>query len=469
MSWELFIGRFHPLMVHLPIGIFILGYLFELTRQFGSKYFNPSTKSIIIIYSIGLLAGIAAAFTGWLLSQSEDYGIIALDDHKITGISTLIVMLLVIILHIKGSYIDGKIKLLSSTVAIILTSITGHLGGNLTHGASYLIEYAPMQIIQSIPSRYDRVSDMTPDSVIIYRDLLKPAILDKCLACHNTDDNKGGLVLDGFQNWFAEADHGTPIVARSLEQSEIFNRVTLANDDEKVMPPRAPGISYTDIQILKYWIENGADSMQRFIPEKMEEELIELLERDYGLDYHAKPYYEKIKVDSLDEQVIQEVRNSGFNVSYLGQDNLLLDVAYKYDSISQTNLNLLNQIASHITFLKLADCNLTDELMKEMPVFQHLTRVNLSNNQISAEAIPFLSGQLNLKTVNLHGTDITSSAIESLLNQTKVTKVYIWDTKVTEEEIALLSNNYPAVEIVSGFNFEEFAPAISVFGEAESE
>ena len=147
----------------------------------------------------------------------------------------------------------------------------------------------------------------------------------------------------------------------------------------------------------------------------------------------------------------------------------MLDVAYKYDSISQTNLDLLDQIANHITFLKLADCDLTDKLIKEMPVFQHLTRVDMSNNQISAEVVSFLSKQVNLETVNLHGTDLTYSVIESLLNQTKVTKVYIWDTKVSEEEIALLSNNYPNVEIVSGFEFEEFVPPISVFGEEETE
>jgi uncharacterized membrane protein len=469
MSWELFIGRFHPLMVHLPIGIFILGYLFELSRQFGSKYFCPSRKSIIIIYSVGLLAGIAAAATGWLLSQSEDYGIIALDDHKIAGISTLVVMLLVIVILIKGSNIDGKVKLLSSTIAIILMSITGHLGGNLTHGASYLVEYAPMQISPRAPSRYDRVSNITPDSVIIYKDLLKPAIQDKCLACHNTSDNKGGLVLVGYQNWFAEADHGTPIAARNPEQSELLKRVTLAYDDEKIMPPKGPGISYTDIQILIYWIENGADSLQRFNPESMEEELVDLLERDYGLDYHPKPYYEKVKVDSLDEAIILDVRNSGFNVSYLGLDNLLLDVAYNNDSINQTNIDLLNQLATHVTFLKMADCNLTNNLIKEMPVFQHLTRIDLSNNQIFDELIPFLSKQPNLETVNLHDTDLNYSALQSLLDQTNVKKVYIWNTKMSDEEIALISNNYPTVEIVSGFEFEEFVPANSVFGEKETE
>jgi uncharacterized membrane protein len=82
MDWELFIGRFHPLIVHLPIGIFILGYVFEVLFQMGYRNLINSRKLIIMTYSLGLVAGLFAAITGWLLSFSEDYGIEPLNDHK---------------------------------------------------------------------------------------------------------------------------------------------------------------------------------------------------------------------------------------------------------------------------------------------------------------------------------------------------------------------------------------------------
>ena len=90
-------------------------------------------------------------------------------------------------------------------------------------------------------------------------------------------------------------------LAGNPDQSELLKRVSLPWNHEKIMPPRGAGFSYTDIQILKYWIENGADSLAVFNSETMSKELIALMNRDYGLDFSPKPYYEKVKVDSLDE------------------------------------------------------------------------------------------------------------------------------------------------------------------------
>ena len=143
MNWEIFIGRFHPLVVHLPIGIFILGYCFELLLRFGFQKLVPSRKIVILTYSLGLLAGLIAALTGWLLSFSEDYGIEPLNDHKQLGIATLVVMLLVIIYQVKAPAAKYRLKLAASSLAVLLIALTGHFGGNLTHGPSYLVEYGP--------------------------------------------------------------------------------------------------------------------------------------------------------------------------------------------------------------------------------------------------------------------------------------------------------------------------------------
>jgi len=143
MDWEIFIGRFHPLMVHLPIGIFILGFFFEVLLQLGFRNLIHSRKIIIVTYVAGLSAGLVAALTGWLLSFSDDYGIEQLDNHKQLGIAALVVMLLVIIYQIKAPASRNKLKLVGSTLAIVLIGLTGHFGGNLTHGSTYLVKYGP--------------------------------------------------------------------------------------------------------------------------------------------------------------------------------------------------------------------------------------------------------------------------------------------------------------------------------------
>ena len=65
MEWDIFIGRFHPILVHLPIGVFLLGYFLEVLFQFGFRKLIGSRYTITFIYSIGLIAGIFAAISGW--------------------------------------------------------------------------------------------------------------------------------------------------------------------------------------------------------------------------------------------------------------------------------------------------------------------------------------------------------------------------------------------------------------------
>jgi uncharacterized membrane protein len=465
MDWEIFIGRFHPLMVHLPIGIFILGYILEVLLQTGFRNLVESRKIVILTYGIGFLAGLVAAITGWLLSHSNAYGIEALNDHKQLGILTLVAMLLVIIYQIKAPNTKGKLKLSGSTIAIVLISLTGHLGGNLTHGPTYLVEYGPDIFMDDSQESNVRLREMNPDSLMIYADIIQPLIQYRCLACHNSEENFGGLILETYSDLFKEAAHEIPVVAGSPDRSEFLKRVSLPLDHEKIMPPEKAGFSYTDVKILRYWIENGADSLASFNSETMNEELIGLIYRDYGLDYSPKPYYEKIKVDSLGAGVLEKLKDSGFRASYLGQNNLLLDIEYKGDSIGEHQIQMLNQVSKQITFLKIADSKLSDDLLEQLDNIEHLCRIDLSNNQLGVRVIDFLIKHPHLESTNLNNTNITKESLQQLLSQPGLKRVYVMNTKVTAEEIEDLRKTHEAIEIISQFQFEKVAEAKSVFAQ----
>lgn len=465
MEWDSFIGRFHPILVHLPIGIFLLGYFLEVLYQFGYRKLIGSRHTITFIYGIGLLAGIFAAITGWLLSFSDDYALEALEDHKLLGIATLVVMLLVIVYHIKGAETKGKSKLAVSTVAIILTGLTGHFGGNLTHGPTYLFEYATDPSDRYEALNLKRLSAIAPDSIQIYADILHPVIENNCVACHNSENYKGGLILETYSDLFKEADYEVPIVAGNAYSSEMFNRINLPAHHEKSMPPRGSGFNYTDIEILKYWIESGADSLATFNTDTMGDELILLMNRDYELDYSARPYYEKVKVDSLDNELLTELRDSEFRVKYLSKTNFLLDVAYKGDSISRAQLESLNRVADHITFLNLSDGSLSEDLLQTVAEMPHLTRVDLSKNKLNSKMISFLVKHKHLESANLNATELSNASLKNLLEETNLKRVYILDTKVTEEELLSLKETYSEIDLISGFKFKAVAEAKSVFNQ----
>ena len=205
MNWEIFIGRFHPILVHLPIGIFVLGFCFELLFRFGFQKLVPSRKVVILTYILGLLAGLFAALTGWLLSFSNDYGIKPLNDHKQLGIVTLVVMLLVIVYQVRAPASKSNIKLAASSLALLLIALTGHFGGNLTHGPDYLVQYGPSFLQNESMTFKDQIRKKDPDSLVIYRDLIHPLIQSNCLECHSAEDKKGGLKLETYKDLFREA------------------------------------------------------------------------------------------------------------------------------------------------------------------------------------------------------------------------------------------------------------------------
>jgi uncharacterized membrane protein len=135
-----YFGRFHPLLVHLPIGFIFLAVLIYIFSKFESFSF---LKQLI---PLSLLAGTVASFIacvlGFLLSQTGDYDITTLENHRNSGIYLTIVSLALYILN-KGVF-QEKFAVSDTIYAICTTALLGFLGytsyqgGVLTHGQGFL-------------------------------------------------------------------------------------------------------------------------------------------------------------------------------------------------------------------------------------------------------------------------------------------------------------------------------------------
>jgi hypothetical protein len=91
---------------------------------------------------------------------------------------------------------------------------------------------------------------------------IRPILSDKCFRCHGPDEKQreAELRLDSAEGARSGAGADRPIVPGHPEQSEVWRRITAADDDER-MPPRSSGKSLTtdDRQKLRQWIEQGAE------------------------------------------------------------------------------------------------------------------------------------------------------------------------------------------------------------------
>lgn len=128
------IGHFHPLLVHLPIGILLVALALQRLSQ-NEKYtlFKPVIPVVLLW---GLATALIACITGYLLSISDKYNKSLVNWHTWTAIS-LVLTSAVLYTKEKNPKVEVPKKLLAFAL-FGLVVITSHLGASLTHGADYL-------------------------------------------------------------------------------------------------------------------------------------------------------------------------------------------------------------------------------------------------------------------------------------------------------------------------------------------
>src|ERR1700751_279644 len=70
-DWLQFIGRFHPLLVHFPIALFLLVPILEIAGR-GAR-FAYLRLSASFVLTLAMLAATTAAMLGWCLARSGGY------------------------------------------------------------------------------------------------------------------------------------------------------------------------------------------------------------------------------------------------------------------------------------------------------------------------------------------------------------------------------------------------------------
>lgn len=135
-----FIGKFHPIAVHIPIALILVAALAEALFLFtGVPLFRSAARFNLLIAVLGAAVAVPlglAAATG--TQYSADYAAV-LSRHKLLGFATLAITLIAAALserlHRKESGLwSYRIALLLS---VLLVGATGHFGGMLVYGLNY--------------------------------------------------------------------------------------------------------------------------------------------------------------------------------------------------------------------------------------------------------------------------------------------------------------------------------------------
>ncbi len=458
MDLGLFFGRFHPLVVHLPIGFLLLAAILEgLSRIEKYKAVKPTVSWALLL---GAFSAIVSVIFGFLIAGDRGYDDDVLSSHKWFGIS--VVLFAVILWLMEQGILKASGKMISGLfiALIIAISLTGHLGGTLTHGEGYLVEYAPGFIKKMSGSTdgsngpLDRLPQNS-DSVVVFTDMVLPIFDVKCMPCHNESQAKGGLVLTSYEKMMEGGDGDASISAGKPSNSEIFRRITLPVKHTKFMPLKEQPLAYTEVNLIKWWIETGAMSDSKLSESDIPDYLADLLMRDYKFDVTSQPYYEQVNAPELDPQQLEKFQNSAFKIRKLSAKNNFLDVSVSQDteSVTAEDLEMLLILKDNITWLDLKGKLADPGLIVSLGELTHLTRLNIANNPIKDQHLEPLTNLQHLVSLNLVGTEITDDALSELSKINGLKRLFVWQTGVTAEASEQLTKSNKSIDIVVGYQF----------------
>ena len=449
-----FLGRFHPLFVHLPIGFLILAIALEWYKRFTKKDLDSSL--IPFAWLLGALSALGAAVTGWYLGETGLYEEELLFSHRWLGIALIFIALAGWWIKRKPQTIPTWVHHTFNVVLLVLLSIEGHKGGNLTHGETYLTEYAPdplKRILQKDATDNTKLLSLNTDSVRVYADLIEPIFKEKCFACHNDDIKRGGLNMSHPDSMMQIGNNEVVIKGGNVGQSELFRRITLPQSSAKFMPPTNNVLSYDEIKTVEWWIDQGADFDGRLSQLNISDDMSAIFLRTYGIDTSPKPYYEKVSIQPADSLAIVDISKKGFTIKSLGGDNNLLDVKYSGNELSSELINSLEPIKDHITWLSLGNTNISNEMLSEVGKFKNLTRLQLEKTAVGDAGVTQLKNLNHLEALNLYNNEgITDSSIEILKQMSGLKRVYLWGTQVSKEKAKELSEINENIDVILGEN-----------------
>jgi hypothetical protein len=502
MDFIYFLGRFHVLVLHLPIGILTLAIVFECLVRW--RPFRFLTPAIPWVWLAGGISGVGTVMLGFMhATESGFQDSPAVEAHRWAGMTLTAIAFLFWILRLrlepttatvwptwaKSAKLDdayakiqplwaegGKLdKLYDKTgwivacvVTFVMMSVTGHLGGNLTHGETYLVQYAPKPIrrLAGLSSETDpRPAPKDLASADIYLDIVAPALHARCDACHNPGKKSGGLSIADYDSLMKGGKVGAVIKPGDPAGSNLFHRVSLPSSNADFMPKdgKTP-LTPEQTAAVGVWIAAGAPKTGLVGALKLNDAQKATLAKALGLGgasevapvggATAAAYDENAAlpvVPLADAQVVAALENNGFVVRPVSVGQHLLDVDYTLPRpIADADLAALSKIGPQVLRLNLRRAGLTDGQLKLVGELPNLRRLRLEGNAIGDPGVSALLGLKTLRYLNLAGTRVSDTGLASLGGLAKLREVYVWQSAVTDAGVAAFRAAHPDILVDAG-------------------
>ena len=426
------LGRLHPLLVHLPIGILIFGILLIFWQKKGSTGFNPVIR---LAFLLGAISATLAGISGFFQYQFEGFAWDSIQNHLIAGVIIAIGSFYVFTQIKDGTIFTYKIKLQVSALFLVLT-VTGHLGGNISRGEDYLLEVLPAEIqalagYEAAPEKPLEIPEQGWEELEFYGEVVQPILNQNCKSCHNPRNLKGELNLTNLEEILKGGENGEVLKAGNPELSAIFAKMILPLDDEDHMPPkekRQP--SKEQIELIKTWIAAGASKTSTLGQAGVEEKLLEpFFQKD------EIPFYPLTELTALPADTLSKLRKEGFFAEIIIQGSSWLKVScINFPDFKDSDWALLRSVKGQIAYLDLSATQVTEGILDSIASLPNLTVLKLNQTGISGSQLGSLSTCKNLKLLYLNSTQLSLENLSGINKHPSLQKVFAFQTPAGASE-----------------------------------
>lgn len=426
-DWLQFIGRFHPLLVHFPIALFLLVPILEAVGR--SARFSYLRLSVEFVLALATLGATLAAILGWCLGRSGGYSGMLITQHMWGAVAVTIVCWVCWLLRTRLREL-GVTYEIALALGIGLVAWTGYRGGQLSLGANHLTEHMPHGLRNLLGVEDDRAAGPSADPNTFYGARIQPIFTARCISCHSADKRKGNLRLDSYEALMRGGKDGLVIHSGNIQTSDLFRRITLPTSHDDFMPKGKQPLSADQVKAIELWIAAGASATLAVDAIKAAP--------------LGSPTQTEVKVEEIDPAVVAKLRSAIapavaqlqkqypniLDYDSRGSADLRLNASTLGSNFGDQDLEAFAPIADHLIVADLSRTSITDHSATTIAAMKRLRVLRLMDTHLTDATFSRLDSLNQLESVNAYGTPVTAAVLPVIAKLPNLSHFYAGQTAI---------------------------------------
>lgn len=268
---------------------------------------------------------------------------------------------------------------------------------------------------------------------------IQPILQEKCYKCHGPKKVKGGLRLDSPAVILQGGDGGEVVIAGNADDSSFYYLTTFPTDDPDYMPSKGKGLSQTQQELFKNWIDQGTF---------FGKEQPQIATKPKSSKYENREYSGTYRIATPLIPVIAALREQGLLVDTANHNASKFEITYTYAKNKDYSFDELTPLLDSVIKINVSRTSISNADLSKLAKLTELQSLNLSNTDIDDSGLLALTDLKKLTYLNLNGTKVTDSGINLLSKIENLEKLYIWNTFATAATAKKLEDKSPHLEVI---------------------